>query len=98
MSDELDDYDDDVDDEEAIVTELAAEADVSDADEILDLEAEQDETPFDKTRLQYSGVEDGDGDVDVEELAEAGALLDDPEKEVLLDGAFDDPDGSDGWT
>lgn len=78
MTDELDDYDDEVDDEEAIVSELAAEVELSDADEILDLEAEGDETPFDHTRLQYSGVEDGDGDVDVEELAEAGALLDDP--------------------
>ena len=99
MNDELDGYEAEVDDEEALVDELADEAELSDADELLDLEAEGDETPFDETRHEYSGVEaDGDGDVDVEELAEAGALLDDPERESLLEGAMDDPDGSSGWT
>ena len=43
---------------------------------------EQDETPFDETRLAYSGAEEGDGDVDVQELEEAGARLDDPERET----------------
>ena len=33
-------------------------------------------------RLIYSGVEEGDGDVDVQELEEAGARLDDPERET----------------
>ena len=84
---------DDVDEES-----LAAEERVADAEEIAELLAEVDEeTPFDETRLQYSGVEEGDGDVDVEEYAEAGALFDDPEQTVLLEGGIDDPDGSDGW-
>lgn len=97
MTDELDDYEADADAEDALVAELADEATLADADEILDLAAESDETPFDQTRLQYSGVEqDGDGDVDVEELAEAGALLDDPERESLIARAMDDPDGSEG--
>lgn len=95
MTDELDEYDDQGEAEQALVTELADEAAVADADEILDQEAEPDETPFDETRREYSGVEEGDGDVDVEELEEAGALLDDPERESLLSGAMDDPDGSD---
>ena len=58
---------------------------------------QEDETPFDETRLQYSGVEEGDGDVDVAEYEEAGALFDDPEQTVLLEGGMDDPAGSDGW-
>ena len=97
MTDELDDYEERDEEEEALVTELTDEADVSDADEIADLEAEDDETPFDRTRLEYSGVEqDSEGDVDVEELEEAGALLDDPERESLFGRAIDDPDGSAG--
>jgi hypothetical protein len=84
---------DDVDEES-----LAAEERVADAAEIAEILGDQeDETPFDETRQQYSGVEEGDGDVDVEEYAEAGALFDDPEETVLLEGGMDDPDGSDGW-
>jgi hypothetical protein len=75
---------------------LAAEERVADAAELDDLTADQDETAFDETRLEYSGVEEGDGDVDVEEYEEAGALFDDPEKILLLDGGIDDPDGADG--
>ena len=72
---------------------------MADAEEIAQLLADQeDETGFDETRLQYSGVEEGDGDVDVAEYEEAGALFDDPEQTVLLAGGIDDPDGSDGWT
>ena len=56
-----------------------------------------DETSFDETRLEYSGAEEGGGDVDVEEMEEAGALLDDPERTALLERAIDDPDGGDGW-
>ncbi|MGH9270998.1 MAG: hypothetical protein ACRDZ2_06975 [Ilumatobacteraceae bacterium] len=95
MTDELDDYEELGDEEEALVAELADETALSDADEIVDVLAEPDVTPFDETRMEYSGVEEGDGDVDVEELAEAGALLDDPEREALLGRAMDDPDGSD---
>ena len=84
---------DDVDEES-----LAAEERLADADEIAELLADQEEeTAFDETRLQYSGVEEGDGDVDIEEYAEAGALFDDPEQTVLLEGGMDDPDGSEGW-
>ena len=39
---------------------------------------------------------EGDGDVDVEEIEEAGPLLDDPEKTALRERAIDDPDASDG--
>jgi hypothetical protein len=97
MSDELDDYEDDVDRDEAVVDEESDEQLLADADELFNGEAEPDETPFDETRLQYSGVREGDGDVDVEEYEEAGALFDDPEKTVLLEGGIDDPDGSEGW-
>ena len=98
MTDELDDYEDDVDREEAVVDEASDEQLLADADEVFNGVAEPDETPFDATRVQYSGVAEGDGDVDVEEYEEAGALFDDPEKTVLLEGGMDDPDGSDGWT
>ena len=69
---------------------------MSDADEISDESAERDETSFDETRHEYSGAEEGDGDVDVEEMEEAGAMFDDPEKTALLERAIDDPDGGDG--
>ena len=97
MSDELDDYEAEVEAEDELVVALDDEEELADADELLDIEAEGDETPFDTTRLQYSGVEEGDGDVDVEEYAEAGALFDDPARTVLLEGGADDPDGSEGW-
>jgi len=86
-----DDTLDDTDDES-----LAAEERVADAEEIEEVAADLDETPFDETRAEYSGVEEGDGDVDVLEYEEAGALFDDPEKTVLLSGGIDDPDGIDG--
>ena len=48
VTDELDDYEERDEDEEALVSELTDEADVSDAEEIADLVAEDDETPFDR--------------------------------------------------
>ena len=95
MTDELDDFEDGIEDEEAVVDELADEHELSDADEVLDVDAERDETPFDETRVQYSGVAADDSDVDLEEYEEAGALFDDPEKLALLSGGMDDPDGAD---
>ncbi len=97
MSDELDDYEDGVERDEAEAAEIDEELALSDADQISDESAEQDETSFDETRLEYSGAEKGDGDVDVEEMEEAGALLDDPETTALRERTIDDPDGSDGW-
>ena len=97
MADELDEYEDDVEREEDGVEGFTDEQELADADELYDGSAEGDETPFDETRHQYSGVLEGDADVDVEEYEEAGALFDDPEKTVLLEGGMDDPDGSDGW-
>jgi hypothetical protein len=82
MSDELDDYEEGAEQAEAREDELEGELALADAAELADITAEQDETRFDETRLAYSGVEEGDGDVDVEELEEAGARLDDPEREA----------------
>ena len=82
MSDELDDYEEGAEQAEAREDELVSELALADAEELADITAEQDETRFDETRLAYSGVEEGDGDVDVEELEEAGARLDDPEREA----------------
>lgn len=94
MPDELSNYDEEMEEEEDAVEQLEEEEELADAEQLLDLEAEGDETPFDETRLEYSGVEaDGEGDVDVEELSEAGALLDDPERISLLSDGMDDPDG-----
>ena len=95
MTDELDDFEDEIEGEEAIVDELVDEVELSDADEVLDIDAEGDETPIGETRVQYSGVSSDDSDVDIEEYEEAGALFDDPEKTTLLSGAMDDPDGAD---
>ena len=81
MSDELDDYEEGAERDEAWVDEVEGELALADAEELLDAAAEPDETPFDETRLAYSGVVEGDGDVDVLELEEAGARLDDPERE-----------------
>jgi hypothetical protein len=95
MSDELDEYEESVERDEAEAAGIDEELALSDADQISDESAEQDETPFDKTRHEYSGAEEGD--IDVEEMEEAGPLLDDPEKTALLERSIDDPDGSDGW-
>lgn len=100
MSDDLSKYEDEIEREEAAVEQLEDEEELSDAEELVDLEAEGDETAFDATRYEYSGVEaDDDGDVDVQELAEAGALLDDPERMATISGTaggtLDDPDGVD---
>jgi hypothetical protein len=79
MSDELDDYEDGVERAEADEEDLALERLLADADELIDAEGEDDLTPFDEARLLYSGVDD-DGGPDTEELDEAGARLDDPER------------------
>jgi hypothetical protein len=82
MSDELDDYEEGAERAEAREDEIEQELALADAAELGDSAAELDETRFDETRLAYSGVEEGDGDVDVQELEEAGARLDDPEGET----------------
>ena len=82
MSDELDDYEEGAEQAEAREDEFERGLVLADATELADIAAEQDDTRFDETRLAYSGVEEGDGDVDMEELKEAGVLLDDPEREA----------------
>jgi hypothetical protein len=82
MSDELDDYEDGVERAEAGEEELEQEMVLADAEELADGDAEGDVTPFDQTRLAYSGVDAGGGGVDLEELEEAGARFDDPEREA----------------
>jgi hypothetical protein len=78
-TDELDDYEHIVDHDEALVSELDDERMLSDGDELADVDAERDNTPFDDTRCIYTGVMGNGDDVDVRELRSAGALLDDPE-------------------
>jgi hypothetical protein len=82
MSDELDDYEEGAERAEAREDELERELEIADATELGDSAEEHDETRFDETRLAYSGVEEGGGVVDVQELEEAGARLDDPEREA----------------
>jgi hypothetical protein len=81
MSDELDDYEEGVERAEAGEEELEQEKVLADAEELADGDAEDDVTPFAETRLAYSGVHAGGGGLDLEELEEAGARLDDPEHE-----------------
>ena len=85
-TDELDDYEHNVDHDEALVSELDDERMLSDGDELADADGERDTTPFDDTRCIYTGVIGNGDDVDVRELRSAGVLLDDPE----LDGDGDD--------
>jgi hypothetical protein len=85
-TDELDEYEDIVDRDEALVTELEDERLLSDSDELADAEAERDSTLFDDTRCIYTGVLGNGDDVDVRELRSAGALLDDPELDDDADG------------
>ena len=82
MSDELDDYEESADRAEAREDDREQELALADAADLDDIAAEQDETRFDETRFAYTGVEEGDGDVDVPELEEAGARLDDPDREA----------------
>jgi hypothetical protein len=82
MPDELDDYEEGAERAEAREDELERELALADAGELADSDAEQDDTPFDETRLAYSGAEEGGGGVDLEELEEAGVRFDDPEREA----------------
>jgi hypothetical protein len=82
MSDELDDYEKGAERAEAREDEHDRELLLADAAELDDSADEQDETRFDETRLAYSGVEEGEGDVDAQEWEEAGARFDDPEGEA----------------
>jgi hypothetical protein len=79
VTDELDDYEHDAELVEALEDEIQDELVLADAEQLADDVEERDETPFDTSRHAYSGVDEGEADVDVEELAEAGALLDDPD-------------------
>ena len=54
---------------------------LADAEELDDLAAERDETPFDESRHAYSGVDEDGGGID-QELVEAGARFDTPEPEA----------------
>ena len=86
--DELDEYENGVDHNELLVSELDDEREISDDVELTDVDAEHDTTLFDDTRCVYSGATgNGDG-FDVRELQAAGALLDDPEL-VTLDSDVD---------
>ena len=90
MSDAGDQLSDEVD-EAPVVEEW-----IADASEVEAIADGLDETPFEESRHQYSGVvEDSDVDVDVAEYEEAGALFDDPERIAMLQGGLDDPDGVD---
>jgi hypothetical protein len=60
MSDELDDYREGAERDQAREDEHEQELALADAPELADIAAEQDETRFDETRLAYSGVEEGD--------------------------------------
>lgn len=77
--DDFNDYESGLDRDEAVVSGLDEEIELSDAVELSDVEAERDDTPFDESRRAYSGVVEGDDDVDISELESVGALLDDPD-------------------
>lgn len=82
MPDELNDYEDGLEQVEAREEEVEQELALADAEELADRAAERDETPFDATRHAYSGVDEDGGGVDLEELDEAGARFDAPEPEA----------------
>ncbi len=93
MSDAGEELDDEVDE---LDETLVAEERIADAAEVQALADGLEETSFDESRHEYSGViEDSDADVDVAEYDEAGALFDDPERIAMLQGGIDDPDGID---
>jgi hypothetical protein len=85
-ADELDQYEGTVDHHEALLVEFADERLLSDGDELADVDAERDSTPFDDTRCAYTGATGDGDDVDIRELRSAGALLDDPELDEDADG------------
>lgn len=92
IPDELDDYERVLDRDEAVVTDLDDERDLSDGEELADVVGERDCTYFDQTRWAYSGRNgeiDGDEIIDVRELKAAGSLLDDPD-ESDVDSESDD--------
>ncbi len=82
VPDELDDYEEGLEQAEAREEELEQEMALADAGELADRAAERDETPFDETRHAYSGVDEDGGGIDLEELDETGARFDTPELEA----------------
>ena len=97
MSDELDEYEDGVERDEAEAAEIDEESRAVRRRSDLRRVCRAGRDIVRRTRREYSGADEGDGDVDVEEMEEAGPLLDDPETTALLEHAIDDADGSDGW-
>jgi hypothetical protein len=89
MSDELDDYEEGAERAEAREGERERELELVDAAELGAIAAEQYETRFDETRrLAYSGVEEGDDDVDVQELEESGTQLERPPARGTAERSF----------
>ena len=82
MPDDLDEYEEGLEQAEAREEEVEREIALADAEELADRAAERDDTPFDETRHAYSGVDEDGGGVDLDELDEAGARFDAPEPEA----------------
>jgi hypothetical protein len=82
VPDELDEYEEGLEQAEAREEEVEQEMALADAEELADRAAERDETPFDETRHVYSGVDEDGGGVDLEELDEAGVRFDAAEPEA----------------
>jgi hypothetical protein len=79
VPDELDDYEEGLEQVEAREEKVEQEMALADAEELADRAGEEDETPFDETRHAYSGVDEDGGGIDLDELDEAGAHFDAPE-------------------
>ena len=81
VPDELDDYEEGLEQAEAREEEVEQEMALADAEELADRAAERDETPFDESRHAYSGVDEDGGGI-YQELDDAGARFDAPEPEA----------------
>ena len=82
VPDELDDYEEDLEQAEAREEEVEQEMALADAVELAERAAEWDETPFDETRHAYSGLDEDGGGIDLEELDEADIRFDAPGPEA----------------
>ena len=96
MSDELDDYEDGVERDDAEAAGINGEPALSDADQISDGSAERDETGSTRRASSTRVPRKATATSTWRRWRRRAPCSTDPERTALLERAIDDPDGGDG--